>query len=217
MMYDYRNAWVDCPFSFEEVATLSTATDSCVNAYNPAEPKPEPLYPKDLKTQLLLNGGNVKVSSYKDGHHRGDFKLMSGVSDVKIIYDKEKNPKGVIVEFYDGTKQKAVCDNDEMSAFNLWSALSICLFKKYLDENVGNGSNVYHKLVSYAIMVMKDIEMRKIADEELKKAEHEARMASRKAEADRKHAEREREIEIQKEAYLRAMREFEKEKGVAVD
>ena len=76
----------------------------------------------------------------------------------------------------------------------------------------GNGSSVYNKLVDYAVKVMKQ---NQIAGEQYekdraeKKRIYENKCRKKKRRREKREAQlREREIEIQKEAYLRAMREL---------
>ena len=79
-------------------------------------------------------------------------------------------------------------------------------------ETNGNGSSAYNKLINHCLKVY---ENNRKAEEKAKADEQAAKEKEKKA-ADKARAKRikkanknrEREIEIQKEAYLRAMREF---------
>lgn len=205
-------------YCLEDVSALGAVHSSWVNIEAPCAEVAEPaLYPKELKTKLFCSTDMVRVQNYENGRQGVCLDLIPAISDIKVIYDQGKNPKGVIVAFRDGTKQKAICDDVDMKDFNIWNALTICLFKCYLDQRVGNGSNVYHKLVAYAMDYMQKLEEAKVKAEESRKAAVEAEQELRRENAKKARDQREREIEIQKEAYLRAMREFEKEKGAAVD
>lgn len=121
------------------------------------------------------------------------------ITDVNIIVPN----KVVEVTFVDGDKQKAVCQ--EPDVFSLEQAISICLTKHML-----GGTGAYNKAVKNGVKVYKENqkEMCRIkAEEELlakrraKRAEYMKRRANRR---------REEQIEIQKEAYIRALREVEK-------
>lgn len=121
---------------------------------------------------------------------------------------------GVMVEFIDGTSTKAmVAGNDK---FDLETGISICITKKIIDMRTnGNGSSVYNKLVDYAVKVMKRNEA---AGEQYekeraeKKRIYENKCRKKQKRRERREArQREQEIEIQKEAYLRAMREMKGE------
>lgn len=76
----------------------------------------------------------------------------------------------------------------------------------------GNGSSIYNKFVEYGIKSFKSISMLEFKAEtdkqrKIAEAKSKAEKARRKREK-REAKKREAEIEIQKEAYLRAMREF---------
>ena len=85
----------------------------------------------------------------------------------------------------------------------------------------GNGSSVYNKLVEYGLKMYNDIETAKL-EAEVEKQKREAK-SKKKAEKARRNRERkaaekrEAEIEIQKEAYLRAMREFNDTSNTVVE
>lgn len=125
--------------------------------------------------------------------------LNNEIIDVNVIVSN----KVVEVTFIDGDKQKAVCQ--EPDVFSLEQAISICLTKHML-----GGTGAYNKVVKNGVKVYKENqkEMCRIkAEEELlakrraKRAEYMKRRANRR---------REEQIEIQKEAYIRALREVEK-------
>lgn len=120
------------------------------------------------------------------------------VTDVKIIVPN----KVVEVTFTDGSKEKSVCR--EPDVFSLESAISICVSKKIM-----GGSGAYNNLVKRGLKVYED----NIKMDAAVKAEQERinkKRAKRKAYMERRAAKREetareRQIEIQKEAYIRAM------------
>lgn len=117
--------------------------------------------------------------------------------------------KVVRVTFADGTSEKAVCC--EPDKFSLETGISICIAKKIL-----GGSAAYNKAVKQGVKAYE----RKLAVEKFKAEEEERakkkrekrnaykarRAARRKAEQILKdEAEKERQIEIQKQAYIEAM------------
>lgn len=125
------------------------------------------------------------------------------VADVNIIVPD----KVVEVTFLDGTKEKSVCR--EPDVFSLEQAIGICISKKVMD-----GSSAYNNAVKHGIKVYEN----KIREEQKR---IERKRAKRKAYKERRSAkraqeEREKQIEIQKEAYIRAMLEVEsmKNKGM---
>lgn len=120
------------------------------------------------------------------------------IKDVNILVPN----KVVEVTFADGIKEKAVCR--EPDVFSLETAIAICISKKIM-----GGSSAYNNAVKRGVKVYED----KLKEAELAKAEHERiekkrakRLAYKeKKTAKRKAQEREEKIEIQKEAYIRAM------------
>lgn len=132
------------------------------------------------------------------------------ITDVNII-----KPKQVVeVTFADGTKTKSVCRYPDV--FSLEQAIAICIGKKIM-----GGSSVYNNAIKRGLKVYDD----KLKKEEIDKAEQE-RIANKRAKriaykkrkvAEREQAEKERQIEIQKEAYIRAMEYMQsvEDKGVA--
>ena len=113
--------------------------------------------------------------------------------------------KVVEVTFADGEKTKAICR--EPDTFSLEMAITICLMKKLL-----GGSGNYNKTIKACLkQYQKDLEdearaKQEAIDEEKRKAKRAAKRVQR---AERRaEAAKERAIEIQKEAYIRAMKEL---------
>ena len=128
-------------------------------------------------------------------------KNPSKVEDVNVIVPN----KVVEVTFADGTKEKSVCR--EPDVFSLEQAIAICIGKKIM-----GGSGAYNNAIKHGLKVYED----KLKKEKIDKTEKE-RIANKRAKriaykkrkaAEREQAERERQIEIQKEAYIRAMEEM---------
>lgn len=122
------------------------------------------------------------------------------IKDVKIIVEN----KVVEVLFADGDKQKSVCR--EPDVFSLETAISICITKHVL-----GGSNLYNKAVRNGLKYYEN-KLKKAEAEEKEKERIEKRKAKLAAHKKRRAEKRkEEQIETQKEAYLRAMRDFNKE------
>jgi len=127
----------------------------------------------------------------------------STVTDVNVIVPD----KVVEVTFADGSKQKTVCADSDI--FSLEQAISICITK-----NLIGGTSHYNKAVNDGIKVYE----KKVAKAEADKVEEErikakrAKVAAKRAEriARRKAKEIEEQIEIQKEAIIRANKEIAK-------
>lgn len=140
--------------------------------------------------------GTIKVQIDRD---RGFFRYNPEITDVNIIVPN----KVVEITFSDGTKEKAVCHEED--TFSLEAAIAICISKKIM-----GGSSAYNNAVKRGVKVYED----KLRREELDKAEKEriekrrAKRLAYKKRRDEKKAqiEKERQIEIQTEAYVRAMK-----------
>lgn len=164
----------------------------------------------------------AKVTSYFEmiskPHAIADVKVIKG--DKKILDDKgnflkiEKDVnKEVEVYFWDGTMVKSVCsDNDE---FSLSMGITCCLAKKLC-----GGTSEYNKAVDRAVKGYKkklkrgkELEAKK-ARAEAKRAKEKAKRAERKARKEA--AAREAAIEIQAEAYRRALSSINNEEKTMV-
>lgn len=162
--------------------------------------------PKETNTYLYADNGQIRLATYANGQRLNDIGIMEGISDVQVL-----NEKVVMVTFSDGKTEKAVLDTCD--TFNIEQGIAICIMKKSFSKiSNGNGSSVYNKLVEYGVSAYEGIKALK-AKAEADKQEKEARAKRNAEKAKRKKArkaaeKREAEIEIQKEAYLRAMREL---------
>lgn len=154
--------------------------------------------------RFIVGRHNTHLFAYdNDGNCETISVLIPSITDVKSIDDKV-----VIVNFADGTSEKAVLSDDDK--FSLEQGISICIIKKILSDNTnGHGSSAYNKLIDYAMKVYKNKEknIKAIEESEKKTKEAERKRAEklRKKRAKRKAKLREEQIEIQAEAYRRAM------------
>lgn len=136
--------------------------------------------------------------------------IMPNIFDVQVY-----NDKCVEVLFTDGTTERAtVCGGD---TYSLEQGISICITKKLISMKCDSeGSAIYNKIIKNALRVYKDnrnkeeMAQREIERIEVKIEKLKAKSAAKRAK--RLQAQREEQIEIQKEAYLRAMREFNDKK-----
>lgn len=140
---------------------------------------------------------------------------------VQIIDVNQIVPNKVVeVTFADGTKEKSVCR--EPDTFSLESAISICISKKIM-----GGSSSYNNAVKRGMKVYEDKQKRESAEKaeqeriDKKRAKRlaykERRAVKRIEEANQQKAkEREEQIAIQTEAYLRAMKAMDYSKNVVV-
>ncbi len=177
--------------------TLTNMVVTDVGYAKQEEEKPD--VPVEVKTELCVKNGKIYVKNYDEGFFKSEKMLIPDIKDIKSY-----NNTTVIVIFADGTKTVAVLDpKDE---FDLEQGISICLTKRLLGDN---GSSIYNKLIKRAF------EVKEQNEESVKKAEEKKAEDKAKKEAERQRQQkankrkREEAIEIQKEAYIRAMEYME--------
>jgi hypothetical protein len=120
------------------------------------------------------------------------------------IKDVIVNNKIVKVIFWDGTSETATCAPEDN--FDLEMGITICIMK-----HIYGGSGAYSKAIRKAADIYYAKEEKKNAEIAKKKEEKEARKRKLEKHKKRLAKKREKQIEIQKEAYVRAMRELAKE------
>ena len=125
-------------------------------------------------------------------------KVKSIAADIKSV-DVIIPDKVVQIMFNDGTKEKAVCDSQDK--FELETAISICISKKIM-----GGSREYHKAIKNGMKIYKNqVAEKEREDAEKEKLKRENEKKIKKAEK-RKKKKLEEQIEIQVEAYMRALK-----------
>lgn len=186
------------PFGDCECATATKVTDVA----------------NETKTKLLVHDGIIRALFFKNGVPIGDGTLLPDISDVKVI-----SKKVVVVKFADNTEEKAVLDSAD--TYSLEQGISICITKKLLGRNTPFGGSLYNKIIKRAMDVMEENEKAaKFVAEQEKAANAKAEKVAAKKKA---HAmkiaalKKEDEIEMHKEAYLRAMRELRDEEKKEMD
>lgn len=150
----------------------------------------------ETKTQVVENGTQLKIRELRERVIVDTKNFNIAIKDIKV-YDE----KAVVVEFKDGTSERAVTHPDD--TFSLEQGVSICLMKKIL-----GGSSAYNKVIKYALGVMKEnkkAEEKRLVDAENAKRKREKAIARKQRRLAKK---REEAIEIQKEAYLRAIGKY---------
>ncbi|MGN0317766.1 MAG: hypothetical protein ACI4E1_07545 [Lachnospira sp.] len=175
-------------------------TGTISNTESKKEPEVDPEVKSTLTTRCVFENGvgvykELYAKFYKDGFRTSEKELIPDIKNV-IVH----NNHAVIVEFADGTTEKAVLHPED--SFSVEQGISICITKKLV-----GGSSIYNKLIDRAVKVMINSD----AERTKKKIEEEARKERKKKndekKARRKAAKREEYIETQKEAYIRALRE----------
>lgn len=131
-----------------------------------------------------------------------DVTLEKNVDPVIVDY-KVINNTVVIFTFADGTTEKTVC-NHEFDEFEFKRAVELAICKKKF-----GGTKAYHKAINKAIKQIEDIDTKKKAE-----AAEQERIANRKAkyaerQAKRKAKRRQEQIDIQTEAFFKAMMKYD--------
>lgn len=191
------SAEVGCNKNFMNKDAIKGTTS---DTENKNEPEVDPEVKSTLTAVCEFQNGvgiykKLYATFYKDGFKTSKKALIPDIKNV-IVH----NNHVVIVEFVDGTSEKAVLHPEDQ--FSVEQGISICITKKLV-----GGSSIYNKLIDRAVKVMINSD----AERTKKQIEDEARKERKKKndekKARRKAAKREEYIETQKEAYIRALRE----------
>ena len=159
------------------------------------EKKPE--VPEDTRTKIDIKNKNIFIKYYDKGFYKSEKLMMPDIKDVKV-YDHT-----VVVVFADNTKTTAVLDPEDK--FNLEQGISICLTKKLIGND---GSSIYNKLIKRALKVKKQNEDadRRAKEKKIEEKKHKELVVARKQK--KKLKKREEEINMHKEAIIRAIKYF---------
>lgn len=134
------------------------------------------------------------------------------ITDIQLIR-QDGEPIGTIVTFADGKKEKAVCTLADRPLFSIEQGVTICLCKKLLGSSAAYNRTIQNAMRSYHAQEKAEAE-RKAREEEAKALAQRRADKNKRRHEKRDQARREREIEIQKEAYLRALREMQQESNI---
>lgn len=196
--------------SFDDIC--SSAAQICYGQII-SEEKAREKMPNKAKSVIHLDsyGKNLYLKiADKEGYVDCDKYVMSEITDVQVI-ERPYKPQ-IIVSFADGTSEIATLDYYDQ--FNLEQGISTCIAKKMFSKIVGKdfGGSTYNKIIDRAVKVFRKNEKereKKAAEEEAKKRKYEKMVAKKKAKCQKREAEaREKQIEIQKEAILRALHQW---------
>lgn len=161
-----------------------------------------------------INLDSLIICKDWEKEYKAIWKNSNDIVDINVIVPN----KVVEITFADGDKQKSVCQ--EGDTFSLEQAVTICLGKHIV------GSSAYGRIVNKAITnYTKKVEAEKKAEADRKEAERIS--AKKKAhteayikrckqkEAERLKKEREEKIAIQREAYIQAMKYMENSRRIS--
>lgn len=116
--------------------------------------------------------------------------LMPNIEDVRVVNKSNTDePKVVMVDFADGTTEKAVLSDED--TYSLETGISICITKKLMSvSDTVSGTKVYNSVIRHAMKIMKE---NRACEEELRRIDEaekqrEKKLAEKRA---RRHARRE--------------------------
>lgn len=146
----------------------------------------------------LLYTSNTTATATTNGTMKMPPKNKKNNFDFTIVDYKIINNTVVIITFSDGTTEKAVCDEND--TFDFEKAIEICVCKKKF-----GGTKEYNNAIKKALKQVHSID-----DKKKKEAEEQERIAHRKAryaerQAKKKAKRRQEQVNIQSEAFFKAM------------
>lgn len=155
------------------------------------------VYVDDI-TNVFFNGECLKMTDYVSMPIISSVRVS--IKDYKVI-----NNKVVIVTFTDNTTEKAICSPED--TFDLERAIEICVCKK-----IFGGTKSYNDTIKDALKQVAAIDKQKKTDAEeaeriIKKKQKDIQRKIRRRERIRQEC-----IDIQAEAYLKAMQMYNKNK-----
>ena len=148
----------------------------------------------ETTTKLVVEGNKIYVMHYKDGFYDRNRAIMSNIKDIRV------HGNTVVMVFADNTKTVAVLHDED--DFNLEQGISICITKKLLGDD---GGAIYNKLIRKALKVMEQNEKAEKAAKEKEEAIKQRKKAAVDKRNKKKAKKRDEQIEIQKEAFVRAI------------
>ena len=155
-------------------------------------------------SNICYDGDDIEVRDAGDYY----IDLMPNIEDVRVVNKPNTDePKVVMVDFTDGTTEKAVLSDED--TYSLETGISICITKKLMSVSDSvSGTKVYNSVIRHAMKVMK--ENREVEDE-LRRAieadkQREKKLAEKRArrQARREAAETEKLIDVLADAINRA-------------
>lgn len=133
-----------------------------------------------------------------------------------IVNVSTPNERVVIVDFADGTREKAVLSKND--TYSVEVGISICITKKLLGGNTPLGSSFYNKVVKNALKKIDYVKKCQEAEMAAAKAEEEnARKKAAKNRARRLAAKRAYDVSVHTEAYKNALSQIYAEREAEID
>lgn len=163
--------------------------EDAINKIQEKKPDVEP----EVKSTISLVGKKLFAYFYKDGFKTSQKELIPDIKDVTVHKDRV-----VIVEFVDGTTEKAVLHPDDK--FSIEQGISICITKRLI-----GGSAVYNKLIDRAMKIMKKNRLAEAKEKQEKEIRKERAKKYAEKKAARRAAKREEYIATIAEAIARGI------------
>ena len=185
----------NCKYDLDEICGVTSTMDyidTRIDKIEKSTRKPE-VAPKTT-TKLDVKNNKIYVMHYKDGFYNGERAIMSNIKDIRV------HGNTVVMVFADNTKTVAVLHDED--DFNLEQGISICITKKLLGDG---GGAIYNKLIRKALKVMEQNEKAEKAAKEKEEAIKQRKKAAVDKRNKKKAKKRDEQIEIQKEAIVRAI------------
>lgn len=168
--------------------------------------------PEEANNVLYVEQERIRVDNCINGKIVSTCDLMPDIKNIEVKYNGENNTV-IFVTFADGKTEKAILDKED--EFSLEHGLLIIMFERLLNDKGVDGKSVHNKLINHALKFYKKQEKEKENNARKEAAEKEKRKKMQEKIAAKKRkqaaAEKEYQIEIQKEAYIRAMKEMQEE------
>ena len=117
------------------------------------------------------------------------------------------NDRVVKVTFTDGTYTKAICSENDN--YDLDMGITICAMKRLLGTNSENATREYNRFINHVHSVMEKNTLKELAEEARKVKEKSKKRKAELKRAAKKLKAREEQIDIQKQAIIRAQKELE--------
>jgi hypothetical protein len=186
-----NSAWIKADVCTGDRTTVSSNINELQIRLDELERKPD--VDPAVKSTIDVRNKTLQATFYEDGFKKSTKTLIPDIKDVTVHANRV-----VIVEFVDGTTEKAVLHPDD--SFSIEQGISICITKKLV-----GGSAIYNKLIERAIKIKRDnaAAKEKRAVEERERKERHKKYVAKKIE--RKAQKREDYINMHAEAMRRAL------------
>lgn len=195
-MDDVRNIGGEINFSFES------------NMYVDDEAEIVIRIPTKCLPMLKVQKPMLKVQKTET---KKNTKWIEGLPEVAKV--EVYNNRVVKATYIDGTFTKAVCSEND--TFDLDVGITICAMKRLFGEN---GTRHYNNYISYVHAVMEKNDKKKLAEDAQRMIDKDKKRKAELKKAAKKLKQKEEQIDIQKQAIIRAHQEIEaaqREEGLA--